>query len=133
MMLFKPVMRKIMEVYRPEAVVLQCGADSLGCDRLGCFNLSVKCHGEAVEFIKSFGLPLMVLGGGGYTIRNVARCWTHETGLLVGEELAPDLPFSPYYQYFGGGATAISAPPLAALSARQGPTFSCTRTRAPNW
>ena len=31
-----------MEVYRPEAVVMQCGADSLSGDRLGCFNLSVK-------------------------------------------------------------------------------------------
>ena len=24
---------------------LQCGADSLGCDRLGCFNLSISAHG----------------------------------------------------------------------------------------
>lgn len=24
---------------------LQCGADSLGCDRLGCFNLSIRGHG----------------------------------------------------------------------------------------
>ncbi|CAI8020593.1 Histone deacetylase 6 [Geodia barretti] len=31
-----------MEVYRPSAVVLQCGADSLAGDRLGCFNLSLK-------------------------------------------------------------------------------------------
>ncbi len=37
----------------------------------------------------SFGLPLLILGGGGYTIRNVARCWCYETALLVGEEL-PD-------------------------------------------
>jgi histone deacetylase 1/2 len=31
-----------MEIYQPEAVVLQCGADSLSGDRLGCFNLSSK-------------------------------------------------------------------------------------------
>ncbi|CAI8013212.1 Histone deacetylase 2, partial [Geodia barretti] len=41
-MIFKPVMAKVMEVYRPSAVVLQCGADSLAGDRLGCFNLSLK-------------------------------------------------------------------------------------------
>lgn len=34
-------MDKIMEMYRPEAVVLQCGADSVAGDRLGCFNLSL--------------------------------------------------------------------------------------------
>ena len=34
--IFKPVISKVMEVYRPSAVVLQCGADSLTGDRLGC-------------------------------------------------------------------------------------------------
>lgn len=29
MSVFKPVITKVMEVYAPEAVVLQCGADSL--------------------------------------------------------------------------------------------------------
>lgn len=63
-----------MEVYRPSAVVLQCGADSLTGDRLGCFNLTLKGHAGAVKHVKSFGVPMLVLGGGGYTIRNVARC-----------------------------------------------------------
>lgn len=34
-----------MEYYRPTAIVLQCGADSLANDRLGCFTLSTKGHG----------------------------------------------------------------------------------------
>jgi acetoin utilization deacetylase AcuC-like enzyme len=34
-----------MEFYQPTAIVLQCGADSLANDRLGCFNLSTKGHG----------------------------------------------------------------------------------------
>jgi len=33
---------KVMETFQPSAVVLQCGADSLTGDRLGCFNLSLK-------------------------------------------------------------------------------------------
>ena len=41
-MLLKQVIAKVMEVYKPNAVVLQCGADSLAGDRLGCFNLSLK-------------------------------------------------------------------------------------------
>ena len=55
--------------YRPGAIVLQCGADSLTGDRLGCFNLTLRGHGKCVEFVKSFGLPVLMLGGGGYTIR----------------------------------------------------------------
>ena len=62
-----------MEVYQPTALVLQCGSDSLSGDRLGCFNLSLKGHAECVAFMKSFGKPMLVLGGGGYTMRNVAR------------------------------------------------------------
>ena len=35
-------MTKVMEMYQPSAIVLQCGADSLSGDRLGCFNLTLK-------------------------------------------------------------------------------------------
>jgi len=81
--------------------VLQCGADSLGCDRLGCFNLSLKGHGDCVSFVKSFKIPLLVLGGGGYTIRNVARCWAYETGLLCSRILPNELPHdTPHREYF---------------------------------
>jgi len=98
--IFRPVMAKVMEVYQPQAVVLQCGCDSLGGDRLGCFNLSIKGHGDCVNFIKSYNLPLLVLGGGGYTIRNVSRCWTYETGLLLNQELDNDLPQNEYIGYY---------------------------------
>jgi histone deacetylase 1/2 len=37
----KQVIQHIMDWYRPTAVVLQCGADSLAGDKLGCFNLSM--------------------------------------------------------------------------------------------
>ncbi|KAL1363860.1 hypothetical protein HN51_012023 [Arachis hypogaea] len=99
--LFRPIIQKVMEVYQPDAVVLQCGADSLSGDRLGCFNLSVKGHADCVRFLRSFNVPLMLLGGGGYTIRNVARCWCYETAVAVGVELDNDLPYNEYYEYFG--------------------------------
>lgn len=35
----------------------------------------VASNRECVEYVKSFNIPLLVLGGGGYTVRNVARCW----------------------------------------------------------
>lgn len=76
-----------MEWYRPGAVVLQCGADSLAGDRLGSFNLSLAGHAACVEYVKSFGLPTLVVGGGGYTIRNVARCWANETAVVIGERI----------------------------------------------
>ena len=44
-------------------------------------------HGKCVEFIKSLNLPLLLLGGGGYTIRNVARAWTNETAIALDQEI----------------------------------------------
>ncbi|XP_008681126.1 probable histone deacetylase 19 isoform X1 [Zea mays] len=98
--LFKPIMSKVMEVFRPGAVVLQCGADSLSGDRLGCFNLSIRGHAECVRYMRSFNVPLLLLGGGGYTIRNVARCWCYETGVALGQELEDKMPANEYYGYF---------------------------------
>ncbi|KAJ9061179.1 histone deacetylase [Entomophthora muscae] len=100
--LFKTIIGETIEKFKPSAIVLQCGADSLGLDRLGVFNLSISAHGECVKFVKSFQLPLLLLGGGGYTIRNVSRCWTYETSIAVDVTLDNQIPEdSLYYNYFG--------------------------------
>ncbi|KAI5927204.1 histone deacetylase RpdA/Rpd3 [Camillea tinctor] len=99
--IFEPVISSVMEFFSPDAVVLQCGGDSLSGDRLGCFNLSMEGHANCVKFVKSFNLPTLVLGGGGYTMRNVARTWAFETGLLVDAKMDRTLPFNEYYEYYG--------------------------------
>ena len=144
--IFRPVIGKIMETFSPGAVVLQCGADSLSGDRLGCFNLSLRgnlkrslmtagrllsldtrcphtpishfflalsrvpvpilaCllpgHADCVEFVKTFNVPTLVLGGGGYTLRNVPRCWTYETAVLLGVDIKDALPYNDYFEYYG--------------------------------
>ncbi len=96
--IFEPVIKAVMDYYQPEAVVLQCGGDSLSGDRLGCFNLSMRGHANCVNFVKSFHLPTLVLGGGGYTMRNVARTWAYETGQLVQQDMGAQLPFNDYYE-----------------------------------
>lgn len=92
--LFENIVGPCIEHYRPTAIVLQCGADSLGHDRLGCFNLNIRGHGACVTYVKKFNLPLLVVGGGGYTPRNVARAWAHETSICIGADknLNPVLP-----------------------------------------
>ncbi|KAK1254535.1 hypothetical protein MKX08_008530 [Trichoderma sp. CBMAI-0020] len=98
--IFEPVIENVMKYFQPEAVVLQCGGDSLSGDRLGAFNLSMDGHANCVNFVKSFNLPTLVVGGGGYTMRNVARTWAFETGVLVGQEMDRTLPYNEYYEYY---------------------------------
>jgi len=44
-------------------ITTSAGADSLGGDKLGDFNLSIKQHAEAVDFMKKFNVPMLVTGG----------------------------------------------------------------------
>lgn len=46
-------------------ILYQIFLSKLG-DRLGCFNLTVRGHGRCVELVKRFGLPFLLVGGGGY-------------------------------------------------------------------
>ena len=57
---FQPVLAKVMEVFQPGAVVLQCGADSLTGDRLGCFNLSLKVNQPPLPLSLSLSLFVCV-------------------------------------------------------------------------
>jgi histone deacetylase 1/2 len=61
----------------------------------------MKGHAQCLEFVKKFNVPLMILGGGGYTIRNVARAWAYETALAVDTKLEESLPFNDYFEYYG--------------------------------
>ena len=51
--------------------------------------------------MKSFGLPTLVVGGGGYNIRNVSRCWTYETAVLLDQPVNCNIPNNDYIQYYG--------------------------------
>lgn len=99
---FQTIMDKVKDHYRPDVVVLQCGADSLAGDRLGTHNTTIRAHGACVKLVRSWNIPMMLLGGGGYTVKNVARCWTYETGLAVGQNhLENNLPVNDFYDYYG--------------------------------
>ncbi len=61
----------------------------------------MRGHGEALNYLKAKGVPLLVCGGGGYTLRNVPRCWTYETSLMVEQEIPNELPDkNEYFDYF---------------------------------
>ncbi|KAM0676609.1 Histone deacetylase 1 [Binucleata daphniae] len=99
--IFKPVLTRVIDTFRPSVIVLQCGADSLAGDRLGCFNLTHNGHAECVKFIKGFNVPMLLLGGGGYTVKNVSRVWTCETAAVLDVELPKELPYTEFYEHFG--------------------------------
>jgi acetoin utilization deacetylase AcuC-like enzyme len=98
--LFKPIVKEIIENFNPNVIVFQSGADSLLGDKLGLFNLSITAHGRCVKFVKDFSLPMIVLGGGGYSKKNVAHCWTLETSILVDKKISLEIPYNSYWEFF---------------------------------
>ena len=91
-LLFKRVMDLLMGSFRPDTIVMQCGADSLARDKLGNFNMSIKGHAQCVKHMLGYNTPIIFLGGGGYTIENVSRCWAYETAVILDTEIDSDIP-----------------------------------------
>ena len=76
----------------------QCGADGLSNDPLGTFNLTPaaykRCCATTLSTTDGVGLPpkLLVLGGGGYSHANAARCFASILASLTGTRLPSDIP-----------------------------------------
>lgn len=99
--IFEPIVEMAIKKFDPNVIVMQCGADSLAGDRLGCFNLSIYGHGECLKFVKKFNKKMLILGGGGYNIKNVSRCWAYETSILCDLVVNNHIPTDNlYYEYF---------------------------------
>lgn len=69
---------------RPEAVVLQCGADGLTDDPMCGLALSNRALWRVVRSLMGVTARLLVLGGGGYNPWAVARCWAGVWATLNG-------------------------------------------------
>jgi acetoin utilization protein AcuC len=73
---------------KPELILLQCGADSVGGDPITHLKLTAEAHAHAARRLgmlaeRCAGGRVLGMGGGGYNRANLARAWTR-----VVEELA---------------------------------------------
>ena len=64
----------------------------MSTDPLTHLELTTNGFCEMVKKIRDFNLPLAALGGGGYNVTNVARCWTLALGIFAGIELSDTIP-----------------------------------------
>jgi acetoin utilization deacetylase AcuC-like enzyme len=77
--------------FKPDYVVLQLGADGLPGDPIGKWGAwSVDGPGGMAWYakkVREWGVPMCVLGGGGYNNANAARAWTTVTSAMVSDRL----------------------------------------------
>lgn len=78
--------------FRPDAIVLQCGADAVEEDPLSHLTLSNNAHWEIVKALMPLAPRYLVLGGGGYNPWSVGRLWTGVWATLNGADIPEHLP-----------------------------------------
>ena len=82
--LFDAVVLPLAARLRPEAIVLQGGADGLADDPMSGLALSNRALWRVVRSLMGLAPRLLVLGGGGYNPWSVARCWAGVWAMLNG-------------------------------------------------
>lgn len=78
--------------FRPEAIVLQCGADAVEEDPLAHLSLSNRAHWAIVAGLMRIAPRFLALGGGGYNPWTVGRLWTGVWGVMNGHDIPDRLP-----------------------------------------
>lgn len=73
--LMEEVIVPAVEAHRPQALLLQCGADGLLEDPLAKLSLSNAAHRYVTRIAMQLAPRLVVVGGGGYNPWAVGRAW----------------------------------------------------------
>lgn len=81
-----------VQAFRPDAIVLQCGADALQEDPQSHLSLSNNAHLAIVAGLMGMAPRYLVQGGGGYNPWSVGRLWTGVWGALNGLNAPERLP-----------------------------------------
>jgi acetoin utilization protein AcuC len=81
-----------IDAQRPQAIMLQAGADGLEEDPLAKLSLSNNAHRGVLQALMVRTPHLVVLGGGGYNPWTVGRCWALLWGTLNNRSIPDRLP-----------------------------------------
>jgi acetoin utilization protein AcuC len=77
-----------IEQFKPEFILLQCGADSLTGDPITQLNLSSEFHAYVTSRLsaladKHSNSRLLAMGGGGYNLNNIKAAWNDVIEALI--------------------------------------------------
>ncbi|GAB3572108.1 acetoin utilization protein AcuC [Amycolatopsis endophytica] len=113
---FHAVVPSLLEAFRPQILVTQCGVDSHEEDPLADLSLSVDGHRAIYATLRDLaerhteGRWLAVGGGGYQLIRVVPRSWTHLLATVLDRDVKPETPLPPDWV-----GTVLRAAPSAEL------------------
>lgn len=89
---FRHGILEALAAFRPQAIVLQMGADAHLLDPLGHLRVGVGEWWEAIRLVREFGVPIVAVGGGGYNLTTVPRMWVGAVLTLLGRPIPSQVP-----------------------------------------
>jgi acetoin utilization protein AcuC len=89
---FREAILPALHAFEPQAIVLQMGTDAHYLDRLGHLQCTAQEWLAAIADVRDLGVPIVAVGGGGYTLTTVPRMWVAACLTLGNVPLAERLP-----------------------------------------
>jgi len=83
---FERIVLPALDLFRPDAIVVEAGLDAVAGDPLAHLRVSIDCLDRCIRDLRGLGLPILVVGGGGYNGPRTVRGWTLIWGTLSGIE-----------------------------------------------
>jgi len=83
---FKAVAMPLIGAFKPDVIVLEMGVDTLSGDPLAHLQLTNNTCADIIHLVMSFGIPILMTGGGGYNVPNTARAWALAWSVLCGAD-----------------------------------------------
>ena len=125
---FHAVVPSLLESFRPQVLVTECGADTHTDDPLASLELSIDGQRAIYHALRDLAQRTadgkwLVLGGGGYSLfRVVPRSWTHLLATALDRDLDPARPLPAEWIAHTAGLTAHPLP--TAMTDGKDPSFT---------
>lgn len=113
---FHAVVPSLLESFRPQVLVTECGADTHSDDPLANLELSIDGQRAIYRSLRDLaertaGGKWLVLGGGGYSLfRVVPRSWTHLLATVLDRDVDPARPLPADWVAHTAGLTRQALP-----------------------
>jgi acetoin utilization protein AcuC len=94
---FRRLVPRMIEDFKPEIILVQCGADGHEDDRLAHLRMTTHAYQTILNEMHQLAHAtcdgrLLLFGGGGYTLANVPRVWAVAFATLSGLSLDNEIP-----------------------------------------
>lgn len=88
---FPLVVSPLLSAFKPDVIVLEIGMDILSVDPLTHLSMTNNAIADTLPLLRDTGIPILMVGGGGYNPTATARGWALAWQVLCDQEPDNDL------------------------------------------